>query len=166
MKLRHFWLDNLRGFCILAVIATHVNSFIFHNGGSFIAEVIDTFFMGGFFIVSGYLGYRSFSEPISLKKFVEFKTYNILIPFLVTGSLFVMVNDLVARQSISHNPLIKMLSNGDNYGYWFLMTLFLFKFTSHIIGFISCHISWRKFNKLLYKISLYYIILYISCIIF
>lgn len=127
MKPRLFYLDNLKAFAILAVIASHVNSFVFSNGGCFMNKVIDTFFMGTFFLVSGYVGYRAFAEKVSLRKFLEVKTYNLLIPLFVVGTFYVLCHDLAANGSMTVNPLLRMITNGDQMGYWFLLTLFVFR---------------------------------------
>ena len=136
-KPRLFYLDNLKAFAILAVIASHVNSFVFSNGGCFMNKAIDTFFMGTFFMVSGYLGHRAFTEKVSMRKFFEVKTYNLLIPLLVVGTIYVLCHDLATNGRITVNPLLKMITNGDQMGYWFLLTLFVFKIMALITGVLT-----------------------------
>lgn len=137
MKQRIFYLDNLKAFAILTVIASHVNSFVFSNGGCFMNKAIDTFFMGTFFMVSGYLGHRAFTEKMSLRKFLEVKTYNLLIPLLVVGTIYVFCHDLATNGRITVNPLLKMITNGDQMGYWFLLTLFVFRLMALVTGAIT-----------------------------
>lgn len=137
MKKRIFYLDNLKSFAIVAVIASHVNSFVFSNGGCFMNKAIDTFFMGTFFMVSGYLGYRAFAEKVSLRKFFEAKTYNLLIPLFVLGTVYVLCQDLATNGRMMVNPLLKMITNGDQMGYWFLLTLFVFGIMALVTGAIT-----------------------------
>ena len=137
MKPRLFYLDNLKAFAILAVIASHVNSFVFSNGGCFMNKAIDTFFMGTFFMVSGYLGHRAFTEKVSLRKFFEVKTYNLLIPLFVVGTVYVLCHDLATNGRMTVNPLLKMITNGDQMGYWFLLTLFVFRIMALVTGAIT-----------------------------
>lgn len=134
MKSRIYFLDNLKSFCILAVIASHVNSFIFHNGACFMNKAIDTFFMGTFFMVSGYLGYKVFADENSIRKFFQLKTYNLLFPLFIVGSLYVLCQDMYANGEVTQNPIWTMISNGDQMGYWFLLTLFAFKMMAIVTG--------------------------------
>lgn len=134
---RIYYLDNLKAFCTLAVIASHVNSFVFSNGGCFMNKAIDTFFMGIFFMVSGYLGHRTFAEKVSLRKFFEAKTYNLLIPLFVVGTVYVLCHDLATNGRMTVNPLLKMITNGDQMGYWFLLTLFVFRIMALVTGAIT-----------------------------
>lgn len=136
-KPRLFYLDNLKAFAILSVIASHVNSFVFSNVGCFMNKAIDTFFMGTFFLVSGYLGYRAFAEKVSLRKFLEVKTYNLLIPLFVVGTFYVLCQDLATNGSMTVNPLLRMITNGDQMGYWFLLTLFVFRMMALVTGAIT-----------------------------
>lgn len=100
-------------------------------------KAIDTFFMGIFFMVSGYLGHRAFAEKVSLRKFFEVKTYNLLIPLFVVGTVYVLCHDLATNGRMTVNPLLKMITNGDQMGYWFLLTLFVFRIMALVTGAIT-----------------------------
>lgn len=137
MKQRLYWLDNIKAFCIIAVVISHVNSFVFHNGASFINQVIDPFFMGGFFMVSGYLASKHFADQVSWKSLLKFNTYNLLIPLVIVGTLYALITDLAKHGGITSNPFVRMISNGDQLGYWFLLTIFIFKMMSMLTGLLA-----------------------------
>lgn len=137
MKQRLYWLDNLKSFCILAVIASHVNSFVFGNGACFMNKAIDTFFMGTFFMVSGYLGYKSLFGEVLGRKLLELKTYSLLLPLMIVGSLYVLCGEIYANGAVTQNPTWAMITNGDQKGYWFLLTLFVFKLMALLTGVMT-----------------------------
>lgn len=134
---RIYYLDNLKAFCILAVIASHVNSFVFGNGVCFMNKAIDTFFMGTFFMVSGYLGYKALFGEVSARKILELKTYSLLVPLLVVGILCVLCWDIYANGAVTQNSTWAMITNGDQKGYWFLLTLLVFKLMALLTGIVK-----------------------------
>ncbi|MBG6062536.1 fucose 4-O-acetylase-like acetyltransferase [Flavobacterium sp. CG_9.1] len=158
MKQRLYWIDNIKAFCIIAVVISHVNSFVLHNSASFINQVIDTFFMGGFFMVSGYLASKNFSDQVSWKSFVQFKTYDLLIPLVIVGTLYALITDLGEHGGITSNPFVHMITNGDQLGYWFLLTLFIFKIMSMLTGLLAKSLR-LQYHKIIHKAL--YILIYI-----
>lgn len=134
---RIYYLDNLKAFCILAVIASHVNTFVFGNGACFMNKAIDTFFMGTFFMVSGYLGYKALFGEVPGKRLLELKTYSLLFPLLIVGSLCVLCGDICSNGAVTQNPTWAMITNGDQKGYWFLLTLFVFKVMALLTGIMT-----------------------------
>lgn len=152
---RIYFLDNLKAFCIIAVIMSHVNTFVFDNGSCFMNKAIDTFFMGTFFLVSGYLGYKGFFGDVSCRKLLEQKTYGLLLPFLIVGSLCVLFRDISANGEVTQNPAWAMISNGDQKGYWFLLTLFVFKLMALFTGIMTSAIKNIFFSTKLHKSHLY-----------
>lgn len=136
LKSRIYYLDNLKAFCIIAVIMSHVNTFVFGNGECFMNKAIDTFFMGTFFMVSGYLGYKVLYGEVTGRKLLELKTYSLLLPFLIVGSICVLCMDICSNGEVTQNPIWTMISNGDQQGYWFLLTLFVFKLMALLTGLL------------------------------
>lgn len=147
MKQRFYFLDNLKGFCIIAVVMSHVNSFLLHLSDSFINQAFDTFFLSGFFLVSGYLGANSFSEKISWKIFIQYKTYSLLIPFFCVGTVFAIISDLSYTGIITRNPVLLLINDNNQIGYWFLLTLFVLRLISLLTGNILKNIGIYRCNK-------------------
>ena len=74
-KARVFWIDYLKGFCMIAIIMTHL------SWPEWYARFLSPFELVGFFFVAGY----TFNIKSSFREFCTIKIRTLLIPILVFG---------------------------------------------------------------------------------
>lgn len=115
---RIVYIDALKGFAIFLMVFAHVIAWnfpdytqvcIFKEGqdihiwqAGFLWQLIYSFHMPLFFMISGYLSYKTTS--FYLRKEIFKKTKRLFIPYCTTGFIILLVRP--------------------NYGYWFLLSLF------------------------------------------
>lgn len=154
MKERLLYLDAIKGLAIILVVMGHIiawnypdwekvclfeqSSPINYMAGGFVWQLIYTFHMALFFMVSGFLtGSVSVNRSNILSR-LKSKTTRLLVPYLVTGYMIYFVRG--------------------NWGYWFLLTLYE-------ISLLSYGLIWvlQKFNSrknLLFE-TIFFVIVYI-----
>ncbi len=112
MNSRIRYIDELKGFAILLVVMNHVYHFVLCDKQNVVNEVICSFYMPLFFLLSGFVIH---TPPNFLKCVSKIGKY--VVPFLVIGSTF----------TITCGSTIKdFLLDQTNYGYWYLIILWYF----------------------------------------
>lgn len=154
----------MRGILALLVILGHVltqldaTDEIGYNALNAFGQVIYSFHMPAFFIVSGFVGIKAIECDTIKKKwtFIKNKFLRLMVPYFVMGILYLPFRILLSKiarseYSISEFPKILIGENPDG-ALWFLYTLFL-------VTVITCLISTRK-N--IYIIAVITFLLYLS----
>lgn len=113
------YIDALKGLAMFTVVYSHLLLFCLPPyPSSFIIDLLRLFYLNGFFFISGYLFYKPASR-FNNSFFCEFawkKTYQILIPTLVVGAVFMISRGM---------ELIPVIYDDAKMGYWFTFTLYL-----------------------------------------
>lgn len=136
---RLIWADALRGFLILSVVLGHSLQFgDFENRLSW--NIIYSFHMAAFFVVSGYVGYKKDYKFSSLKQ----KATQLILPFLSWSILGILLKGY--KWSYLYEVIIKPDS-----GYWFLFILFFIN-----IFFIIIVNVFRKKHLNIWNIVIYF----------
>lgn len=139
MKERIVFLDSIRGFAILLVVMGHAVAWNYPDWhevclfsqtqskelmiGGVVWQLIYSFHMALFFMVSGYLSGVSVITKDNVISRIKNKTLRLLIPYLATGYLIFFVRG--------------------NWGYWFLLTLFEMS-----IIWMFLYVLLKKFNPI------------------
>lgn len=109
---RLIWIDALRGFLIIFVVLGHSLQFgDFENRISW--NIIYSFHMAAFFMISGYCGYKEIFKLSSLKQ----KAQQLLLPFITWSALAVLI------KGYKCNYLYEIILKPDS-SYWFIFVLF------------------------------------------
>lgn len=129
---RYDWIDQAKAFAIFSAMMAHVGSFVFHTPDAFIYCFIDTYFMPVFFFFfccccSGYLGLKLLGGTECGEKWLQRKDLMLLVSFFVLGTAYVMLSDVRQNGTLTQSPHINLLLSEANWGYWFILVLFLFK---------------------------------------
>jgi fucose 4-O-acetylase-like acetyltransferase len=112
-KERIVWADALRGLLILLVVLGHSLQFgDFENRLCW--NIIYSFHMAAFFVVSGYVSYKDNYKLSSLKH----KAQQLLLPFVSWSILMVLIKDY------DWNFLVNVIMKPDG-SYWFIYVLFM-----------------------------------------
>lgn len=150
--------SNYRAIAIFLIVAGHFLGQLGPQGNSFIEKILVNLIQGGtalFVFISGFLFHHIFYEKFKYKKFLISKFKNVLIPYIILGSLAVVI------QVISFNdkyngfflptselwfykyivPTIKYyLTGGFLAAYWYVpFILVTFLLSPLHIRFISCN---------------------------
>lgn len=122
------YLDLIKGFCILLVIADH--SSIVDPSSCFIYRMLDHIEVTGFFVVSGML-YNPARADDSIKFIID-KTKRLIIPFAFFLVLFLLafIHHIFSTDNISFTYLLIKPANGP---LWFLRGLFIALITFSIL---------------------------------
>lgn len=120
MAQRIDYIDGIRGFAIILVVVGHTIAWNYPDWqevcffsqvqskelmvGGVVWQLIYSFHMALFFMVSGYLSGTSIVDKQNYWNKIKNKTQRLLVPYLATGYLIFFVRD--------------------NWGYWFLLTLY------------------------------------------
>ena len=131
-KERIKYIDALRGFTMLLVVFTHVETFAFNVEpyDTTLGNILISFRMPAFFFISGYIAYKSTmiwnskNYCFALKK----KTIVQIIPTLFFFSLFEFFH--------YKNPYYEFMNNGLG-GYWFTFVLFEMFVIYYTISYVS-----------------------------
>jgi surface polysaccharide O-acyltransferase-like enzyme len=129
------YIDAFRGLCVFIVVYTHMiyfgmNGYDYMSG---IHTLLTSFFLVGFFFVSGYVGYKEQIWGIhDVGRYVWEKLLNIFIPTLITGTLF-MVNQ--------GDTFLTMAFHEAKMGFWFTWALFVMMVVYSLIMMIVSRIN-------------------------
>lgn len=163
---RYDWIDQAKAFAIFSVMMAHAGNFVFHTPDTFIYRFIDTYFMPVFFFCSGYLGLKLLGRTECGERWLQRKDLMLLVPFFVLGTAYVTLSDVRQNGTLTQSPHINLLLSEANWGYWFILVLFLFKvamlMSQAIVGTfvkktripVSVHVSFAA--KMLLSIPLAY----------
>lgn len=139
MNKRIEYIDSIKGLACILMVVGHVIAWQFYDyskvvhfnieqdascwRAGFIWQIIYSFHMALFFMVSGYFCYKKSGRSLS-KMFVD-KTKRLLIPYICTGFLLLLVRD--------------------HYGYWFLFSLYEILIIGYIIQKIMDYINKKNY---------------------
>ncbi len=97
MKNRNVIFDNLRGICMLGVIAIHAGSFVMDSGTASVhifmfMEILSRYSVPAFFFISGYGLFYTYSleKPLAYWPFIKKRLTSIGVPYII-WSLFYLV---------------------------------------------------------------------------
>jgi len=134
---RLFWLDALRGFTMILVVAYHVAQFSFHENEKTSAALpfLVLMRMPLFFFVSGFLAYKanfSWTIPNALK--LTWKKLKIqVVPTVVFLCLFVVFK----MKGDFWDNILRLLASPTKGGYWFTWVLL----QMFIIYYVCCYVG-------------------------
>lgn len=154
MKERNLIFDNLRGICMLGVIAIHVGSFVMDSATPsehylLLCEVLSRYSVPAFFFISGYGLFYSYplEKPFAYLHFLKKRLWSIGIPYLLFSFFYIWLED--QNYPNPHmwdlDPVLFKLSFGTAiYHIYFLVIL---------MWFYICFPLWRQLMKLLEKVG-------------
>lgn len=145
MKQYYPYIDLAKGVGVLGVLMSHVAGHVFNTGGILPTHLIETFFLSIFFLASGFVGASMFIREAKWKELFSWKNYSLLAPFLVLGISLTLWKDYAAHNNFTENPIIVLLTNEFNNGYWFLLVLTIIRFSLLLSRLI---LKYVPFNKL------------------
>ena len=118
MKQRLLYIDVLRGIAILIVIYSHILLFcVGYSETSALTNLLRLYFLNGFFFISGFMAYKTFTPSLlEMIKNIWKKITTLLIPTLITGGLYC---------AYVHGNPCSFLADPAKGGYWFTIALFI-----------------------------------------
>ena len=161
-KPRLEWLDALRGFTMIMVVAYHVcqQGFLLEPKVSSSMPFLVLFRMPLFFFVSGFLAYKS-SQIWNLPNLTRLLGKKLRIQLIPTAVFF-----LFACAVLYHAPLvdtvIKNLTSPTKAGYWFTLALLYMFIIYYLFAYLESKLRWQSWIPitLLFIISL---VVYETC---
>lgn len=155
-KKRLEYIDQIRGIAIILVVIGHIIQFNEIQGGmkSAVFNIIYSFHMPLFFLISGYIGYKTvkITDFNSLKKHLKNKAISLLIPLF---SWSILVDKFFFSQEwnpITPNDITNTITTPN---LWFLKTLFeIFFFYGFFVWISSLINKNKKFFKDILILSL------------
>lgn len=144
MKQYYPYIDLAKGVGILGVLICHVAGHVFNTGEILLTHLIGTFFLSIFFLASGFVGASMFTEEVKWKDVFSWKTYCLLVPFLVLGISLTLWRDYTAYGSFTANPIVVLFANEFNCGYWFLLLLTIIRFSILLSRLVLQYIPLNK----------------------
>lgn len=123
IRLQYF--DQMKGIAIILVVIGHVMQFSFGYNPSDVVNMLGVFHMPIFFYISGYFMYNEFANAGDMMHKLFKRSINLLVPFLVFGSLW------CAFSGTNVTDLI--LGGGGRY--WFLWVLSLLSVFFMVYGY-------------------------------
>lgn len=151
MKQYYPYIDLAKGVGILGVLMCHVAGHVFNTGEILLTHLIGTFFLSIFFLASGFVGASLFTEEAKWEDVFSWKTYCLLVPFLVLGISFTLWRDYAVYGSFTANPVVVLFANEFNSGYWFLLVLTIIRFSILLSRLILQYILLNKLFAFLSK---------------
>ena len=162
MKERIVFLDTIKGFAILLVVMGHTIAWTYPNWeniclfnqqesievmiGGVLWQIIYTFHMALFFMVSGYLIENSSITKRAFFQKLKAKTLRLLLPYLATGYLIYFVRG--------------------TWGYWFLLSLYELSILGLLVNICSNHFNrHHKFINDVLLLGVIYLILRVFTVI-
>ncbi|MCH3914690.1 MAG: acyltransferase [Acidaminococcaceae bacterium] len=155
MKERNLIFDNLRGICMLGVVAIHIGGFVMDSATPSINifllfEVLSRYSVPTFFLISGYGLFYAYplEQPLSYGKFLLKRLWTIGLPYLLFSLFYIYYIDLCYPDphTWDFEEIIFKLSFGTAcYHIYFLVIL---------IWFYICFPLWRWLMRIMEKVSL------------
>lgn len=155
MRNRNVIFDNLRGICMLGVIAIHAGSYVMDSATASVhifmfMEILSRYSVPTFFFISGYGLFYTYplEKPLAYLPFIKKRLASIGIPYII-WSLFY----LVAYDHTYHN-----IQNWHLYELWFTLAfgnaVYHIYFLVILMWFYLLFPLWRKLLALMEKYSL------------
>lgn len=143
MKQRLLYIDVLRGIAILIVIYSHILLFcVGYSETSALTNLLRLYFLNGFFFISGFMAYKTFTPSLlEMIKNIWKKITTLLIPTLITGGLYC---------AYVHGNPCSFLADPAKGGYWFTIALFIMMIIYTIEDFLIKKLKNRYYS--LYRI--------------
>ncbi len=137
-KVYYPYIDTAKGLGVFCVLTAHMGWVVGYTDALF-SQIIRPFFLGILFIASGCMSAKLWELTIGWKSLFSGKNFKILIPFFVVGLSFVLINDLALTGRISKNPFDRLLFQPYNGGYWYLLSLFVYRLFAILSRIITQH---------------------------
>lgn len=155
MKERNIIFDNLRGICMLGVIAIHAGSYVMDSATAsehifMLMEVLSRYSVPAFFFISGYGLFYTYTldKPLAYWPFIKKRLVSIGIPYVLWSLLYIAAYDYSYPdpQNWDLNELWFKLAFGNaSYHIYFLVIL---------MWFYALFPLWRRLMLLMEKYSL------------
>ena len=123
------WIDALRGFTMILVVLTHVESFSFEMSESFINDIFVSFRMPLFFFISGFIGYKANVEWTG-KTWWTLTRKKMLVQLVPTFAF-----GLIYAYTYRGVDFYTFVTSTPKLGYWFtiaLLEMFLLVYTMNL----------------------------------
>lgn len=136
------YIDAMRGFTMLLVVFSHVEStgFFEYSYSSFIGNLFTTFRMPLFFFISGFVGYKFAEWNIQWYKGSLIKKLRVqLIPTFFFGLIYAYCYLGCDFQTFISNPA--------KHGYWFTLVLLEMFLVYYTVNFVVFHIKKANRNR-------------------
>lgn len=130
------FIDVAKGLGVFCVLIAHT-SWIVGYADSLFTKIVTTFFLGLLFIASGFVSGKIWGSKKNWRDLTAAKNFKILIPFFVVGLCFVLIKDLALTGTISKNPFDRLLTQIYNGGYWYLLSLFVYKMLAVVSSILT-----------------------------
>lgn len=141
MNSRNEYIDITKGIAIFLVVWGHVLKYTLPLGEG-LYNLIYAFHMPVFFCISGYFVNKTFQRESAIN-FLKKKSYMILLPFIVWGTIYTYY---------SHLNITYLFFDKYNLGYWFLLSLYILYILFLIIGKIS---TYCRLNNIIFEAILF-----------
>ena len=159
-KARIEYIDALRGFTMILVVLTHVESFSFEMESSFINDVLVSFRMPLFFFISGFIGYKAGVEWTG-KTWWTMTRKKLLVQLIPTFFF-----GLICAYAYLKVDFMAFVTSSNKLGYWFtiaLLEMFLLVYTMNWVLY-QCSKKESKPRKVI-ALVLIYVVLYLCRLI-
>lgn len=137
------WLDALRGFTMILVVANHVGGFAFEQTMRYSSSMsfLVIFRMPLFFFISGFLAYRA-SQVWTLPNLGRLTLKKIRVQLIPTIAFMMLAAAMMHRHFW---PTIeKWLHNDMKGGFWFTLVLLYMFLIYYVFAYIESKIKWRS----------------------
>lgn len=138
MRTKHYFpfIDTVKGVGVFCVLITHMSWVVGYNQ-SLLTNFVSTFCLGVLFIASGFVSGKIWQQNVTWRTLLDGKYYRILVPFFIVGIFSVILKDLNLTGEISKNPFRKLLMELFNGGYWYLLSLFIYRIATILTQIIT-----------------------------
>ena len=156
-KFRLEWLDAMRGFTMIMVVAYHValQGFNIQFKGSSSLPFLVLFRMPLFFFVSGFLAYRA-SQVWNLRELGRLLLKKLRVQVVPTVVFFLFATAVLCRQSHFSDEMMTRLASPTKGGYWFTIVLLYMFIVYYVFSYVVSKLrvpAWLAFS-LLFIVSL------------
>lgn len=160
-KPRLEWLDALRGFTMIMVVAYHVsqNTFLLSAKASSSMPFLVLFRMPLFFFVSGFLAYKA-SLHWDLHTFGTLVAKKMRVQLIPTIVFFLLSAVILGQEFLPY--VVEKLGGAHKGGYWFTLVLLYMFIFYYVFCYIESKLKWKSWIPitLLFVVSL---LVYESC---
>ena len=154
-KHRLEWLDALRGFTMILVVANHVSQMGFEQHWKYSSSLpfLLLFRMPLFFFVSGFLAYKA-SQIWNLHNLGQLLLKKLRVQLVPTAVFFVLFCALICQNFA--DSLISNLHSPTKGGYWFTIALLWMFVIYYLLAYAESKLKWRSWIPitLLFLVSL------------
>lgn len=130
---RILWVDNLKGFLILLVVLGHTIQYSMQAfDSSHVFNYIYSFHMPLFFLISGFVSYKS-SLSSTILGGAKKRGVQLLLPYVFWGILFCILTGMTIERGLFVSPV-----------FWFLILLFFISVLMSVCQWVSSRIGWKS----------------------